>query len=82
MKIFYCTVSKPSNLLLLNVQDITGPRSAAIEAQTVEDFHGLIADHKVDAVMFYFFGWPRRPVAVNHPKLDYWLRKLVKDWNK
>ena len=80
-KTFYCTISKPSTELIMNVQDITGPGNNTYPATTLEDFKQLIADHKPTAVMFYIFGWPRRPVSVDNPKLEGHFKRLIRSWS-
>lgn len=78
MKTVYCNVYKPSTELILSVMDLKTLNAENIPVTTVEGFRQIIQERKIVAVLFHFFGWPRRAVPVNHPKLDGYFKRLLK----
>lgn len=53
-----------------------------LEVKTVDDINHIIAEHQPAFVMFYLFGLPSRAVKSNHPRLQNFLRKAVRNFVK
>lgn len=52
------------------------------ELRTVSEVKAMITETGADKVMFGLYTLPRRAVEVSHPKLDQYIRTMVKACNR